>query len=400
MKKYIIIFLSLLLTGISHADYKFAGDIVSYKKSGNEIELKLTNAHFNIYVIDSNILRFRYTDKLSFSEAPSYAVVYNKIIPVSYTFGDKGKFYLLSTSELNIEIFKSPCRLSIYDKNMNLINEDSRSFGVSFDGNEVRCFKKLFNDENFYGLGEKTGPLNKRGNQYTMWNTDHFAYNGKSDPLYESIPFFIGIREKKAYGIFFDNTFKSYFNMGASNNRFYWFGAEGGEMNYYFIYGPEIKKIITSYTMLTGRMEIPPMWALGYQQSKWSYYPEFKVRDIAKNFREKKIPCDVIYLDINYMNGYRVFTWDSAGFPDPARMLSDLKKEGFKIIPIIDPGVKVDSNYFAAEEGLKNNLFAKYPDGTVYTGEVWPSWAYFPDFTMKKTRDWWGEKLNSFLKQE
>ncbi|HED05719.1 MAG TPA: alpha-glucosidase, partial [Ignavibacteria bacterium] len=221
---------------------------------------------------------------------------------------------------------------------MYLINEDSKSFGVSFDGNEVRIFKKLFNGERFYGLGEKTGNLNKRGMQLTMWNTDHPGYTNRTDPLYQSIPFFIGERDKKAYGIFFDNTYKSYFNMGASNNRFYWFGAEGGEMNYYFIYGPSIKKVIESYTALTGRMPLPPKWALGYQQSKWSYYPEATVKRIADTFRQKKIPADVIYLDIQYMNGYRVFTWDKKGFPHPEKMLSDLKKEGFKIITIIDPG--------------------------------------------------------------
>jgi alpha-glucosidase len=146
-------------------------------------------------------------------------------------------------------------------------------------------------------------------------------------------------------------------------------------------------------------MQLPPLWSLGYQQSKWSYYPESKVREIARTFRDKKIPCDVIYLDIDYMNGYRVFSWDKNKFPNPEKMLGDLKDEGFKIVPIIDPAIKADSNYFAAREGIAKDLFAKYPDGTLYQGEVWPSWAYFPDFTKKETRDWWGEKLNTMLKQ-
>ena len=160
-----------------------------------------------------------------------------------------------------------------------------------------------------------------------MWNTDR-PYDVDSEPLYVSVPFFIGERNKKAYGIFFDNTYKSYFNFGASNNRFYWYGAENGEMNYYFIYGPEIKKVISSYTLLTGRMQLPPLWALGYQQSRYSYYPETRVMEIAKTFRDKKIPCDVIYLDIHYMNGYRVFTWNKDRFPEPEKMLGDLKDEG------------------------------------------------------------------------
>ncbi len=378
---------------------EFVGNIKSYKINGNAVEFILSNAILNINIVNENIIRFRYTDKNDFSKAPSYAVIQNVEKKENFTFSDKGKYFLLTTNELNVEILKNPCRISIYDSKMNLINEDDKGFGVSFDEGRVSCYKKLFKDESFYGLGEKTGSLNKVGNQYTMWNTDHPAYDKIWDPLYVSIPFFIGVRNNMAYGIFFDNTYKSYFNMGASNNRFYWFGADDGEMNYYFIYGPEIKKVISLYTELTGRMQLPPMWALGYQQSKWSYYPESTVKRIAETFRDDKIPCDVIYLDIDYMDGYRVFTWNKNRFPDPSNMLKELKMEGFKIIPIIDPGVKVDTGYFAAKEGLSKNLFVKYPDGSVYQGEVWPSWAYFPDFTMKAARDWWGAKLSALLKQ-
>ena len=389
----------IIMNTMASAEFKFVGDIKNVKESGNKIEFLLSNALLIVYVVDNNIIRFRYTQKESFSQAPSYAVTEKETTKTKFNFNDEGDYYQIKTSELIVKISKSPCRVSIYDKQNNLINEDSQSFGVAFDGNDIRCFKKLLSNERFFGLGEKTGKLNKKGNQYTMWNTDHPAYQNTSDPLYQSIPFFIGERNYKSYGIFFDNSYKSYFNMGASNNRFYWFGAEGGEMNYYFIYGPSMKKVIESYTSLTGRMSLPPKWSLGYQQSKWSYYPESAVKRIANTFRDKQIPCDVIYLDIHYMNGYRVFTWDKNRFPDPPKMINDLKNEGFKIVPIIDPGVKVDSNYFAAKEGVKNNLFVKYPDGEFYQGEVWPSWAYFPDFTKKETRNWWGEELNSLLKQ-
>lgn len=154
----------------------------------------------------------------------------------------------------------------------------------------MKCavLKKLLDGESFYGLGEKTGNLRKNGNEYTLWNTDYPAYTNRTDALYQSIPFFYGIKNFKAYGIYFDNTFKSRFNFGASNNRFYWFGAEQGELDYYFINGPEIKKVLISYTQLTGRMELPPLWALGYQQCRWSYYPESTLNTIASTFRNKK----------------------------------------------------------------------------------------------------------------
>ncbi|MEW6702342.1 MAG: glycoside hydrolase family 31 protein, partial [Bacteroidota bacterium] len=362
------------------------------------IEFTLSNAKLNVYVVEENIIRFRYTNQNEFSKAPSYAVIYQQPEKTKFDFKEEKEKFVLTTKELFVHISKNPCRISIYDKQMNLLNADEESFGVSFDNDEVRSFKKLFKDEKFFGLGEKSDDLIKNGKQYTLWNTDFPAYTSKQDQLYQSIPFFIGLRNSKAYGIFFDNTHKSYFNFGASNNRFYWFGADKGEMDYYFINGPEIKRVISDYTKLTGRMELPPIWSLGYQQSRWSYYPESKVRSIAKNFRDKNIPCDVIYLDIHYMDGYRVFTWDKERFPNPERMISDLRKDGFKIIPIIDPGVKADTNYFAAKEGLEKNLFAAYPDGLPYQGEVWPSWAYFPDFTKKETREWWGKNLSSFLK--
>ena len=390
--------LFLLLVSVINAGFKFAGNVKNFKVENDRVEFVLDNAMLNIYVVENNIIRIRYTDKNKFDEAPSYAVIYKNNEQQKFNFKEEDNKFVLSTAELTVHITKSPCRISIYDNKMNLINADEKSFGAAFDEGDVRCFKQLFSDERFFGLGEKSDDLVKNGKQYTMWNTDYPAYTSKKDELYESIPFFIGVRNYKAYGIFLDNTYKSHFNMGASNNRFYWFGAEGGELNYYFIYGPEMKRVISDYTKLTGKMELPPMWALGYQQSRWSYYPESTVRRIAKEFRDYQIPCDVIYLDIHYMDGYRVFTFDKNRFPDPAKMLSDLKSEGFKIVPIIDPGVKADSNYFAAKEGLAKDLFAKYPDGVPYEGEVWPSWAYFPDFTKKETRDWWGEKLSAFLK--
>ena len=397
-KKLLLILIMVSSLKLTFGKFQFAGDILSYQKFDDRIEFKLSNGLFNIYPVDDNIFRLRFTNQDNFSKAPSYAVVYNSTVP--YSLNDKTAYYQISTKDLIVRISKSPCRVSIYDKNMNLLNEDEKSFGVSFDADEVRCFKTLFKDELFYGLGEKTKNLKKNGEQWTMWNSDTPAYNGKTDPLYQSIPFFIGVRNHKAYGIFFDNTYKSYFNMGASNNRFYWFGADKGELDYYFINGPEIKKVINLYTLLTGRMELPPLWSLGYQQSKWSYYPESAVRNLAETFRNKQIPCDVIYLDIHYMNGYRVFTWDKNRFPQPGKMLSDLATDGFKVITIVDPGVKADTeNYNVAKEGLEQNLFAKYPDGIVYEGEVWPGWAYFPDFTKKESREWWGKKNALLLNQ-
>lgn len=378
--------------------FEYTGSVTSWQKTDQYIEFNLSNGLFRLYPLESGVYRFRYARK-SFSSVPSYAVIKTQEKWSDFTFQEYEDHFLLSDHFLTIRVTKSPCRIRISDKQGRIINQDDDFLGVAFDEDEVRCFKTLYPNENFYGLGEKTGELNKRGNHYTMWNTDFPAYSFTHDPLYVSIPFLIGIRDQQAYGIFFDNTYKSTFNLGAGSSRFYWFGAEKGEMDYYFIYGPEIKTIIKSYTNLTGKIPMPPMWALGYQQSKWSYYPDETVTALAAKFRQRNIPCDVLYLDIHYMDGYRVFTWDPLRFPDPKKLTDELADQGFKLITIIDPGVKADSHYTAAKEGLEQNLFATYPDGEVYQGEVWPSWAYFPDFTNPATRDWWGNKLNGLIQQ-
>ncbi|MBN1302055.1 MAG: glycoside hydrolase family 31 protein [Melioribacteraceae bacterium] len=394
MKKYLLILIMISAMN-SKAQFQFAGEIVNHYTQSEFIELKLSNGLFRVYLIDDNLIRFRFISGNEFDQAPSYAVTEN----ISYKtirLKEDNDYYYFSTSELYIKIRKNPCRVVIEDKNGNVINEDEKSFGMAYEGEDIRCFKKLFKDELFYGLGEKAGNLSRNGSEYTMWNTDHPAFTKTDDPLYQSIPFFIGVRNFKAYGIFLDNTFKSRFNMGASNDRFYWFGAEKGELDYYFIWGPEIKRVISSYTALTGRMTLPPKWALGYQQCKWSYYPESTVRNLANEFRSREIPCDVIYLDIHYMNGYRVFSWDEERFPDPVKMIDDLGKKGFKIITIVDPAVKADikTEYEIARDGIEKVVFAKYPDGELFLGEVWPSWSYFPDFSKVTTREWWG-KLNA-----
>ena len=250
--------------------------------------------------------------------------------------------------------------------------------------------------ERFIGLGEKTGNLDRKGNGYTNWNTDAFGYRTDQDPIYSTIPFYIGIHHNLNYGIFLDNTFQSDFNFGASNNRFSSFGARGGEMNYYFIYHTHIADIIKSYTWLTGRMKLPPLWSLGYQQNRYSYYPETEVFRIANTLREKKIPADGITLDIHYMDHYKVFTWDKDRFPNPRQMNDKLAAMGFKLTVIVDPGVKVEKGYGTYERGVAQNVFAKYPDSTNYTGEVWPGWCHFPDFTNPKTRTWWGTELKKY----
>ncbi|MCB9357823.1 MAG: DUF5110 domain-containing protein [Calditrichaeota bacterium] len=307
--------------------------------------------------------------------------------------------YQLRWRNLGVVCDKDSLRLRFTNQDGSDFLADDPAMSYGWDGNEVRTWKKLAPGEKFFGLGEKGGGLDRRGRELVLWNSDTPGYTDSSDPLYQSVPFYIGVRDGIAYGVFFNNSYKTRFNFGAGQQRYSSFAAEDGPLDYFVIYGPTIKAVVQRYTDLTGKMELPPLWALGYQQCRWSYYPESEVRNLAATFRAKDIPCDVIYLDIHYMDGYRVFTWDSTRFPQPKTMISDLAKDGFKIVPIIDPGVKADTNYRVAREGLTNDYFVKYPDGTTHIGDVWPGFSYFPDFSNPATRDWWGGNVAELRKQ-
>jgi len=367
------------------------GRLKKLTKGGNSFIIETSNGTARIIVYTPEIIRIRIS-KEDMNTDFTYAVVG---VPraCSVKFHETEGLMLLQTDSLRLEITTDPVRFTMKDSKGNLLNQDEPAFGTTWVGEEVTTFKKLQEGEKFIGLGEKTGNLDRRGEGYMNWNSDTPGYTGGQDPIYASFPFYIGIHGRLAYGIFFDNTFRSYFNFGASNDRYSSFGADAGEMNYYLIGGNSLSRIIGNYTWLTGRMPMPPLWGLGFQQSRWSYFPDSEVLNIARTFREKKIPLDVLYLDIHYMDAYKVFTWHPARFSQPREMISELKKMGVHTAVIIDPGIKVEKGYEAYEDGIKQNMFLKYPDGTNYTAQVWPGWCNFPDFTKVSARKWWGEKF-------
>lgn len=263
---------------------------------------------------------------------------------------------------------------------------------------KIQVLKEIIGNEYYYGLGEETGHLNKKGYYYQMWNTDEPNPHVESfEKLYKSIPFLITLREGIAYGLFFDNTFKASFDLGKENSKYLYYGAEDGNLDYYFLYGPTIKEVVKGYSYLTGTTPLPQLWTLGYQQSRHSYDHRAMVEGIATKFREKKIPCDVIYLDIEYMDGYRVFTWDEQKFPGFAEMIKELKEMGYKVVTIIDPGIKKDRGYRIYDQGLAQGYFATDRDGITYVNEVWPGKSVYPDFSEQSVRKWWGRNHQELL---
>ena len=370
------------------------GNVQAVEIAGQQVRLQTENASVELTVYSPSVIRVR-IDKQRLGRDFSYAVI-AKPAAARTSITEDDAALVLSTDALTARITKRPFSITFTTPDGKIVNQDEPGLATSWIGDEVATYKTLQQGERFIGLGEKTGNLDRRGSAYTNWNTDAFAYSVKADPLYATVPFYVGIHHGLNYGIFFDNSYRSDFNFGASNNRFSSFSAQGGEMNYYFIYHPRLADIIGSYTALTGRMPLPPLWSLGYQQNRYSYYPESEVMRIAHTLREKKIPADGITLDIHYMDAYKLFTWDKARFPDPAGMTAKLAALGLKTTVIVDPGIKVEKGYGAYERGVKDDVFIKYPDGAYYTGEVWPGWCHFPDFTSAKGRDWWRKEVRTY----
>ena len=215
--------------------------------------------------------------------------------------------------------------------------------------------------------------------------------------LYKSIPFFVVLGDEYCYGIFADNTYKTTFDFGYENTDYYFVEHEKGELDYYFMPGNDMAEVVGLYTSLTGTTPLYQRWIYGSHQSRWGYYTQDEVLDIADKFRELDIPCDVIHMDIDYMNGYRVFTFDDKKFPDVKGLSEKLADRGVKLISIIDPGVKKDEDYFMYKEGMEMDAFAHDIDGSVYENAVWPGTSVFPDFTKQSVRSWWGDKTKILL---
>lgn len=374
---------------------KYPGTFVSFEIKDHWIDIFAdNNSILRIYILTNQIIRFRYAVNSFFPPDFSYAIdpSFTPEYP-TFRFLEKKDFLIIKTTKIKIVIHKKHLLVNVYDLKNNLLSADEKGFHWENDlkngGEVVKMSKYTFQDESFFGLGDKTSLQNIKGKRFTMWGTDQFGYKADTDPLYKNINLTYSTRKNKTFAIFFDNTFRTYYDLGYERNNIYSFWSEGGEMNYYFLYGEDLLNVSAQYALLTGKAEMPPMWALGYQQCKWSYYPEQKVKEITSKLREVKIPCDSIYLDIDYMEGFRCFTWDKEKFPNPKKMISELKENGFKTVAIIDPGIKIDSDYQIFKEGIENEYFCKRTDGPYAQGRVWPGECYFPDFTNPQVREWW-----------
>jgi alpha-glucosidase len=404
------------------------GPINSFTKSDTSVTFNCQDgSQVRVSILASDMVRVRASFKKALpARDHSWAIAKENWDAARWNLKETTESVVISTDELDVIVRRSPLLIEFRDaKTQAVINSDERPMmqdtkgtlaGMMFDpkaGTFISVAKKLGFDEHFYGLGEKAARLDKRRSFFTNWNSDTPGYSEGKDPIYQTIPFYIGLKRGLAYGIFFDNSYRSYFDFGRNSQAYAAFGAEGGELNYYFFYGPSIKKILGRYTALTGRMPLPPMWALGNQQSRWSYYPDTMAEEVVREYRQRDLPLDVLHLDIDYMQGYRVFTWNMDRFPNPKGFTEKLKQQGVKVITIVDPGVKYqppakdvrDSNtaslnpeltsqeksYYVFNQGVEKDYFQKRKGGKPFIPRVWPGESMFVDFTLPDARKWWGD---------
>ncbi len=254
--------------------------------------------------------------------------------------------------------------------------------------------------DRFFGFGEKSGGLDKRGCILRMRSQDA-NLRAHADPLYASIPFFLALRpdggRTRATGVLLDAFAPSRFDVASSDAARVWMETTAGGLDVTVFPGPRPADVVRRFTARTGRTPLPPRWALGHHQSRYSYRTEREVRKIARELRRRGIPTDVIHLDIDYMHGARVFTWNARRFPNPSRLLRDLEADGFRVVTIVDPGVKIDRDYAVFRDGRARDVFCRNEDGSPYTLLVWPKQSMLPDFNRPDVRAWWGEQHRPLL---
>lgn len=396
------------------------GKLTGYKSEGQEIRLDFEGQEAQIKVLTPYIINVFYC--AGNERAGSKAIEGDKTVPTTVRV-DRGEDDLwIHTEEVSVRV-SDGFYVDFYDRDgveicadyrgerkrlrrvssevMKLLEEEGHAVASQGQEHAFEVLKKLDASQHFYGLGDKTGFLDKRHYEYEMWNTDNPDPHVDSfKALYKSIPFFISLTDDYVYGLFLDNTFRSFFNMGQESEEYYWFSADGGNLDYYYIAGDSMADVLERYTYLTGTCPLPQKWTLGYHQSRWGYVTQEDVEEVAASLRGNDIPCDAIHFDIDYMQDYKVFTWNKERYHgDPAAFLAKLSAEGFKAVTINDPGVKKEDGYKVYDEGVENGYFARTPEGEVYINAVWPGDAAFPDFGNPAVRKWWGENQKFLLDQ-
>lgn len=410
VRSLIVVFAFLLLAATSNANPSADANgkqgfvrldrVTASRATANGIEIRCGSAIMQITALRDDVLRVRVGPGGQLPEDASWAVLAAaRSASVTVTPESSPTAVGFKTAKLHVAISKDPLQLTVTDLAGHVITEDLPGRAIEFHGAAFRLYRKSPADEHYFGLGDKPGPLDRRNEAFSNWNTDAFGWQESTDPIYKSIPFFITFRKGISAGIFLDNTWRSSFDFNKEYHDGYSFGSEGGPLDYYILYGPDPKSVVESWAWLVGTTPLPPLWSLGYQQCRYSYYPESEVRRIADRLRSERIPADVIWLDIDYQLKNRPFTVDPERFPHFDQLINDLKAQHLHTVVITDLHIAdlPNAGYKPFDQGTAGDHFVKNPDGSTYVGVVWPGKSVFPDFTQKASREWWGTLYADFV---
>ena len=362
----------------------------------NGVQATSGSASIRVEALTEAVLRVRMARNGHWPEDASWAVpqaVRQHKAPVQITAGG------FRTPSLRVLVDPATLQLTITDTAGRTIMADTPQ-PVRFDGPGFTLAKVLPAGEHIYGLGDKTGDFDRRGQSFVNWNTDAWGFQRDTDPIYKSIPFYIATGGKGGtYGLFLDNSWRSWFDFGHRSDGTIEIGADAGPIDYYIIAGSTVRDVVRRYTDVTGKAPLPPLWSLGFQQSRYSYMSDDEVRGIAARLRRDRVPSDVIWLDIDFQDRNRPFTTNAKTFPDLKKLASDVGAQGFKLVTITDLHVAdaPDQDYAPYDSGIAGDHFLKNPDGTLYVAPVWPGPSVFPDFTRASTRAWWGSLYKGFV---
>lgn len=415
--------MSLAETELKH--YAPLGNASALAKHERGVSLNVGDEKFRVDVIRPDVLKLAISQAGQFDEQPTFAVCATPSDTPEFEVEDSAGSVTIRTSAMRLVITKQPFGLAAYRTDGSVVFEDEKderghSCGYLQLNDSFLISRMMGPHDPIYGLGQKTGASNRRGRKLVLWNTDILApevlkqqrlfeadvtlqgTDPKFDPYYTSIPFFYHARlaadgAAEIAAFFIDNGYKAAFDFSEKNRYRYQF--HGGQYTEYLFAGPALPAILQAYTALTGRMQPPPLWSLGHHQCRWKDYSQDEFLGIGREYRTRHLPCDSLWLDIGYMDGYRVYTWHKDRFHDVPKMLQTADAEGFKVITIIDPGVKFEPGYSVFEEGRSRGVFCKTEAGKLYVGQVWPGRTVFPDFTLEKTRDFWADLTAKHLAQ-
>ena len=398
-------------------DFKRFDRLGPVTKTKNGVVAALGDEQMQIDFVFDNAVRIRISRGGVFDEKPTFALIseLNLLGRINFKVKEAEGVTTVTADRLKIRLTHEPFSIDVYRGDGSVVFESAKdeagSWAYSTKGDAFAIRRKLGKNDPIYGLGEKTGRFNRRGRDFTLWNTDVLnptasgefteqydkgdprADNTSTefDPYYVSIPFFYhqDAESGQISGSFIDNGYRGYYDFSGEDELKIQFG--GGQYTEYVFGGPYMATILEQYTGLTGRTALPPLWALGFHQCRWFGYSQDDVERLVAKYREVDVPLDAFWLDIDYMDGYRVFTWNKDRYPDAPAMLKRLEEQGVKVITIIDPGVKEDPGYEVYDDGLEKQVFAITEAGDTYIGQVWPGDTAFPDFANEKAREWWGE---------